>query len=127
MPVFMCRWQNGDVSFAAATRKSDAIELLDEVGGASEDMLTEVENFMAHFRLDDVGDVKLEGFGESTQSDLEQKAYPVLDKVRTALPDPGETQWTEEHKKKLAAAVYEERTRLWPNDSSSGSDLPKMA
>jgi len=29
----------------------DAIDLLDEVGGASEEMLTKVNDFMAHFEL----------------------------------------------------------------------------
>jgi hypothetical protein len=34
MPLFICRWQNGDFSAVSASSKKDAIELLDEVGNA---------------------------------------------------------------------------------------------
>lgn len=32
MPIYMCRWENGDISFVSATSKDDAIWALDEVG-----------------------------------------------------------------------------------------------
>ena len=34
MPLFICRWQNGDFSAVSASSKAAAIELLDEVGNA---------------------------------------------------------------------------------------------
>jgi len=34
MPVFMCRWPNGDFSFVSARNKSKAIEALDEIDNA---------------------------------------------------------------------------------------------
>jgi hypothetical protein len=51
MPLYICRWQNGDFSAASAATKTDAIALLDEVGNAEVCELFTVKNFMVHFRL----------------------------------------------------------------------------
>jgi hypothetical protein len=51
MPLFICRWQNGDFSAVSASSKRDAIELLDEVGNAEVCELFTMKNFMVHFRL----------------------------------------------------------------------------
>jgi hypothetical protein len=51
MPLFICRWQNGDFSAVSASSKIDAIELLDEVGNAETCELFTMKNFMMHFRL----------------------------------------------------------------------------
>lgn len=93
MPVFVCRCENGDVSFVAATNKGDAIALLDEVGGADEGLLTAVKDLIVHCHLDDNGEMKLEGFGETTASDLSRMGYPVLQKARMELPDSDEAGW----------------------------------
>ena len=34
MPLFMCRWENGDCSFVSAPTKDAAIQYLDEIGNA---------------------------------------------------------------------------------------------
>jgi hypothetical protein len=34
MPLFICRWQNGDFSAVSASSREEAVELLDEVGNA---------------------------------------------------------------------------------------------
>lgn len=34
MPTFLCRWENGDISFVSARDKDTAIILLDEVANA---------------------------------------------------------------------------------------------
>jgi hypothetical protein len=51
MPLYICRWQNGDFSAVSAASKADAIELLDEVGNADVCELFTVKNFMVHFHL----------------------------------------------------------------------------
>ena len=51
MPVYICRWQNGDFSAVSASSRAEAIELLDEVGNAEVCELFAVKNFMVHFRL----------------------------------------------------------------------------
>jgi len=49
--LYKCAWPNGDVSVVYATNEEDAIEWLDEVGGAEPEMLTELAagTFMLHF------------------------------------------------------------------------------
>jgi hypothetical protein len=73
MPIYLCRWQNGDFSAVSASSKNDAIVLLDEVGNAEVCELFTMKNFMVHFRLkqetdeiDEIIPVELEGFGEET-------------------------------------------------------------
>ncbi len=80
MPVFMCRWPNGDFSFVSARSKSEAVETLDEIDNAEGCALSVVEDFMVHFRLDDDGSFEHEGFGEVTENTI-WKEYPNLDKT----------------------------------------------
>ena len=77
MPVFSCRWPNGDLSFASARNKEDAVDLLDEVGDASGAELLVVREFMVHFHLAGNGALELEGFGEVTNEAI-GTAYPLL-------------------------------------------------
>ena len=88
MPLFICRWQNGDFSAVSAATKTDAIALLDEVGNAEVCELFTVKNFMVHFSLkqetdevDDFVPVELEGFGEATEDVLCSRVYPVYFKA----------------------------------------------
>jgi hypothetical protein len=73
MPLYICRWKNGDFSAVSAASKTDAIELLDEVGNAEVCELFTVKKFMVHFSLKQETDevdyfvpVELEGLGEET-------------------------------------------------------------
>jgi hypothetical protein len=88
MPLYICRWQNGDFSAVSAASKKDAIELLDEVGNAEVCELFTVKNFMVHFslkqktdELDDFVPVELEGFGEETVDILSERVYPAYFKA----------------------------------------------
>jgi hypothetical protein len=67
MPTYMCRWENGDISFVSAVSKDDAIGALDEVGAATAGMLQAVNHFMVHLTLDDDGELELESLGEDTE------------------------------------------------------------
>ena len=51
MPLYICRWQNGDFSAVSAASKTDVIELLDEVGNAEVCELFTVKKIMVHFSL----------------------------------------------------------------------------
>ncbi len=55
MPVFLCRWPNGDISIAAARTKDDVIEKLDEFGNADHADLFQLRDFMVDFTLKDDG------------------------------------------------------------------------
>ena len=101
MPLFVCRWQNGDFSAANARSKEEAVELLAEVGNAETCELFAIENFMVHFHTRSDADdfeemlpVKLGGFGEQTHRFLCERVYPVysaaiseIDKDRPNVDD----------------------------------------
>jgi hypothetical protein len=84
MPLFICRWQNGDFSAVSAASRDEAMELLDEVGNADVADLFTAKNFMMHFHLkteaesvEDAVPVELEGFGDKTYEMLCERVYPV--------------------------------------------------
>ena len=51
MPLFICRWQNGDFSAVSASSREEAMELLDEVGNADVAEMFAAKRFMVHFQL----------------------------------------------------------------------------
>ena len=51
MPVYMCRWENGEVCFLSAKSKKDACLLLDEFAEVEPDDLHPVSDFMLSFKL----------------------------------------------------------------------------
>jgi len=112
MPVFMCRWPNGDFSFVSARNKSKAIEALDEIANAEGCPLSVVEDFMVHFYLDDDGSLELDGFGEVTENTI-WKEYPILDETldRVFQEVKGEP-LTREDMQVIGEAVSKERERV---------------
>ena len=84
MPLFICRWQDGNFSAASARSREEAVELLAEVGNAETCEIFATDNFMVHFHIkNDAEDfeemlpVKLGGFGEQTYRMLCERMYPV--------------------------------------------------
>jgi hypothetical protein len=121
MPVFMCRWPNGDVSFVSARNREEAIIALDEFDNAELAELRQIRDFMVDFRLADGGKLELQGFGESCQDEIWNQAYPVLAKAMAdaSTNDMGEP--TVAGKKSIRAAVRAEKQRL------VGKKAPKLA
>ena len=76
VPVFLCRWPNGDCSIVLARTRTDAVEKLDEVANAQ-----------VHFALGDDGQLVLEGFGEETAQEIFEFCYPVLNEAMAAGED----------------------------------------
>jgi hypothetical protein len=68
MPVFMCRWPDGDISFAAASSRLRAAEMLDELGAVKLEELRAVREFMVHLRLTDVGALELSSIAGLTSA-----------------------------------------------------------
>ena len=62
MPMFMCRWPNGDLSFVSARNREDAIIKLDEWDNAEVAELRQIHTFMVDFKLTDDGDLELQAF-----------------------------------------------------------------
>src|SRR5260370_29229989 len=88
MPLFICRWQNGDCSAVSASSREEAMELLDEVGNADVAEVFTAKRFMVHFqlkkrvdRVEEPVPVDLEGFGEETYDTLCERVYPVYSKA----------------------------------------------
>lgn len=124
MPLFICRWENGDFSAVSATSRDEAIERLDEVGNAEDCDVFMVRDFMVHFQLGKEGDdlhgsvpVVLEGFGEKTRETLLERVYPIYDKLFSEAMD-GLNDDTPREKREAALktvndALTTERNRLW--------------
>ena len=116
MPVFMCRWPNGDFSFVSAANKQEAVETLDEIDNAEGCPLSVVEDFVVHFRLEEDGTIELEGFGEVTEEAV-WKEYPILDKTLVQVIEKvkGES-LTREDMQVIGEAVNKERERVKPQE-----------
>ena len=101
MPLFVCRWENGDFSAVSARSRDEAIALLAEIGNAEGCELFAIDNFMVHFHTQSDPDnfeemlpVKLGGFGEQTHHLLCERIYPAycaaiseIDKDRPNVDD----------------------------------------
>ena len=131
MPVFMCRWSNGDFSFVSARNKSKAIEALDEIANAEGCPLSVVEDFMVHFRLEEDGTFELDGFGEVTENTI-WKDYPILDETldRIFQEVKGEP-LTREDMQVIGEAVSKERERVKPKgvqqpETNLGQEIKKV-
>ena len=99
MPIFLCRWPNGDCSVVSALTKAEAIERLDEVANAEGCPITRLEHLQVHFRLTDEGQLALDGLGEAMEEEVSEFCYPELEQ---ALADGDD----------LAVAVNRERDRV---------------
>jgi hypothetical protein len=103
MPIFCCRWQNGDISFVAARNKKEVVIALDEVGNAETSDIFTVAEFMLHLRLEDNGKLSFQSFGEVAHFEIMTEAYPLLETlVELAKPSAS----------LVRKAVQEERKRL---------------
>jgi hypothetical protein len=105
MPVYMCRWHSGDISFVSATNQQDAVFKLDQLGNAETCPLFKVPDFMIHLTLNDDGELSLGElpFGDATEECVSELAYPLLNELGLD-PSP----------EKLRRAVARERIRLSP-------------
>ena len=114
MPVYMCRWPNGDFSFVSTANKQEAVEALDEIDNAEGCPLSVVREFMVHFRLDDDGTFELEGFGEVTETTIWED-YPVLDETLDHIfKETAGAELTRQHMQVIGEAVSQERERVKP-------------
>jgi hypothetical protein len=116
MPLFLCRWPNGDCSVVWARNKEDALVDLDQVGNAEGCPIRQVRAFQVHFVLTDRGELALEGLGEGTGEEILSWAYPVLDKALSdAYGDEAYDSYEKlppDRRAAIAHAVEQERGRI---------------
>jgi hypothetical protein len=68
MPMYLCRWENGDFSVVQARTKQDAILKLDEVAEAEVSFLTPLTECQIHFALTDEGRAVQDGSSQYADS-----------------------------------------------------------
>lgn len=107
MPLYVCRWGNGDFSVVQASNKDHALEMLDEVANAEGLPLHVIRDFMVHFRLTDNGTIELEGFGDDFEDHLADHIYPTLSEVQIAVHGG-----VGADESRIRAAVEAERDRI---------------
>ena len=116
MPLFLCRWPNGDCSVVLARTQDDAIVELDQVGNAEGCPITQVRTFQMHFALTDQGALALERFGEGTTEDVFAFAYPLLENaLDEAYRGEGYAEYESlppDRRAAIVCAVEQERSRL---------------
>jgi hypothetical protein len=112
MPTFLCRWQDGDSTFAYGVEKADAIGLIDLELGCPEDwQLTRVDEFLLNVRLTDEGEFEINYIGEALDEELD-RAYPILTTAKRRIAESGDDLTPEKAKSIIAEAVANERARL---------------
>jgi hypothetical protein len=101
MPVYLCRWPNGDLSLAAGESHLEVGDVLDEVDNPDAAELMQLDHAIAvHFRLGtkpgDEGSLPLhfEDMSEQLESSIYERGYPVYNEVRMK-PDPTVKELTE--------------------------------
>jgi hypothetical protein len=140
MPLFICRWQNGDFSAVSASSREEAMELLDEVANADVADLFTAKRFMVHFQLKKQVDnleepvpVSFEGFGEETYDTLCERVYPVYSKASMRVHDDlhatgdAPKEECDAALKVLNDALVAERMRNWDSKKPKLSDDPDVA
>ena len=116
MPLFLCRWPNGDCSLVLARTRDDAIVELDQVGNAEGCPITPVRTFQIHFALTDRGELALERFGEGTKEEIVSFAYPLLENALERAYESEDYESYEslppDRRVVIAHAVEQEQSRL---------------
>ena len=112
MPIYLCRWPNGDCSVVRANNKGEAVELLDEIGNAEGCPLILLPTFMIHLRISDEGEVEFDSFCEATEHVLFELAYPLLNEALLNIPTDEAGNPTPEGQTAVRDAVLKERNRV---------------
>jgi len=98
--------------FVSARNREEAIIALDELDNAELAELSQVRDFMVDFRLADNGELELQGFGESCQEEIWNRAYPVLARAIVEEPNTPSGEPRSARKKSIREAVHGEKERL---------------
>jgi len=101
MPVYLCRWPNGDVSLAAGESEIEVADVLDEADNPDAAELMRLDHAIAvHFKLgarpgqEGTLPLRFEDISEQLESSIYERAYPVYNEVRTK-PDATAKELTE--------------------------------
>jgi hypothetical protein len=111
MPMFLCRWPNGDFSVVTASNETDAVARLHEHAEVEPVELWQMPDCLITFQLDNLGDFELCGFGALTTKFINDNCYPALAQaIREAERDENDG-CTPMGLNQIRDAVEHERTR----------------
>lgn len=113
MPLYLCRWPNGDCSVVQARNRRRAIIQLDEIDAPDDAELSELPEFAVTFQLGPDGYLSLKQVEEETEGEIVRLAYPLVD-AAWQVPDDDPVSslaWDAQ----MAAAVGREYARI-PED-----------
>lgn len=130
MPLFLCRWRNGDCSVVWAPHKEDAIVELDQVANVEACPIAQVRAFQVHFVLNEHGKLILEALGEGTEEEIVSLAYPVLDQALSDAYGDGVYESYEtlppDRRAAIAKAVEAERSRIAGDRTQTAEPLTEL-
>src|SRR5215510_16284066 len=136
MPLYLCRWPNGDCSVVWARNKEEAIIELDQVGNAEGCPLIPLREFQLHLQLTEEGTLEYEALGEGVKERFLALAYPILEKTLHEIyaeMDVDQEAFTPEQQARIQAAVEQERQRVHVKraeiaapETGMGSDIQRQ-
>jgi hypothetical protein len=138
MPVYLCRWPNGDCSFVSAPTKEKAIEKLDQYENAEGCVVRRLAHFQIHLKLTDEGHLELDESGiwswnaVMAEPDLYDLGYPILRNVVFRIFEETDNKpFTPEQQERVRKAVRRERRRVrWkeppPPETELGKDVKTL-
>ena len=112
MPLFLCRWPDGDCSIVNAKSRVDALDILDEEADAQGCPLKRIDEFSIHLSIDKDGGLRLEAFGERVEDGIFETAYPVLHAALRDAPRDQDCELTASGRAQVRRAVQTERGRV---------------
>ncbi len=112
MPVYFCRWPNGDFSILSAPNKEEAAIRLDEFGNADRADIVQIGEFLVDFRLTEGGDFELSQFGEAAYDRIMEKGYPLLWQMKLSDALMGLNENSKKYRHLVKTAVEAERKRM---------------
>ena len=112
MPLYLCRWPNGDVSIVTARSKDDAIVRLDEFENAESAEIWRLPDLLVDFGLNDEGRLQLNTFGETTEKEIMDRAFPDLEATLTSDDLLALDERSDEYRERVRQAVERERQRI---------------
>ncbi len=124
MPLFLCRWPNGDCSIVLARNETDAVERLDEVGNAEGCPITRLSTMQVHFTLTDEARLVLDGLGEDAEAQIFEFCYPEIVRALTEGEDVAVAARRERERVRVAGGSADEPATQVGRCAKARLDMP---
>ncbi len=112
MPLYLCRWPDGNLAIVAAWDVETALIRLDEFGDPDQAELRELDDLLVNLRLTDHGELQVAQWGDTCQEEVFGWAYPELDAALLQREREEEEPDCAAGEDSVLVAVERERERL---------------